>query len=318
MLCCAANVFYFPGLLRCLVSALACPLLATRLPDIAVARWRTENKFMWVVATIVMVMRAVRVAEHWATRSTGFQDNVLWWRIFHEAGWSLMDMLLLEVVALLTRVVGAVEHRVLQLQNALSCKADDFWEQAGELCKELINDTGPQLTPLGIPLLFIAVKSLGDGLYMYHELYFAIHTQLADKGSRSLLVAQSCIQVVAVLLAIGVGPLRTSSAISDLNARLAEVRCSAPELHREVQAVECMFDRANDGRGWGIPVCRGVVLNKDFLQKVFFRAAVAMTAVIALLDSQMGFEEADESIEREIDGIRHMLIDIKNRMRQHG
>jgi len=133
-----------------------------------------------------------------------------------------------------------------------------------------------------------------------------------------------CLFMVVEALVIAVAPLRLSSALDDLKERLSDTRCNSPELHAQLQAVETVLNQANGGRGWGIKVCRGVVLHKDLLQATCIRAALVATAVLAFLDSHLGFEKAmgeehtsiqhvmerENAIEAEMSSIRHMLINM--------
>jgi len=306
----AGHMLYCVGLLYCLVVVLGSPLLATRLPEIAVARWRCENKGMWLCATILVLLEAAKLADYSATTPQGFQDVTLWEYACDRVVAIMLDMLLLEVVATITRTVGAVEHRVLQLQNSLSCKAADFSEQVHAPCAELVTDTCPQLAPLGFPLLCLTSKVLMNAVNLYECLKLVVDSGTYHVRVHAIILS---IEMVAAAFAIAVAPVRLSSALDALYRRLSEVRCNTPELHVQVQVAESMLRQSNGGRGWGIEVCRGVVLNKEFLQAAFIRAALVATGVIAFLDSQMGIgtaERKEDTIEAEVSGIRHMLTNI--------
>jgi len=57
-----SRVIYCFGLLHCFVDGLASPLLASQLPDAVVARWRSENKWMWLAIAVALSLRVLRVA----------------------------------------------------------------------------------------------------------------------------------------------------------------------------------------------------------------------------------------------------------------
>jgi hypothetical protein len=318
----AATVLYCFGLLRSLIGVLASPLLAAPLSEIAVTRWCFENKCMWLVATLAVLLQVTRATDHCVNKSIhGFQDVTTLRYCSRRLAGVMLDLLLLEVVAAITRILGAVEDRFLQLQNALSCKAADFSEQVHTLCAELVNDTGPQLAPLGFPMLCLTLRMLNCAFHIYRVVMYTVSSDLENPDTKSYITAASLsVEFLAIAFAIAVGPFRLSSALADLFERLDEVRCNTHELHAQVRAVELMLERANNRRGWGIKVCRGIVLNKEFLQTVSMRAALLTTAVVAFVDSQMGFEKVEGdniAIEAELSGIRHILTNITTHLHNH-
>lgn len=191
-----------------------------------------------------------------------------------------------------------------------------------------MKDTGPQLTPLGFPFLYLSMKVLSRGV----ELYSLVNRMAVSPTAR--VIMSNPVNAVVYLFEIGVvafvvlvAPFRLSSALDDLTERLIETRCNSPKLHPQVQAVESMLKHANCGKGWGIKISRGVVLNKELLQALCIRAALLATAAAAFLDSQMGFAsalgkenamEADLfSLHAEVSSIRGMLNNITMPVREH-
>ena len=49
--------------------------------------------------------------------------------------------------------------------------------------------------------------------------------------------------------------------------------------------------QVNHGQGWGIPVVKGLVLNKTMIQALLLRIVVAATVIKAFLDRQLGFQK---------------------------
>jgi len=162
--CDVTYAIYCFATMRCLVCILACPLLASELPESALARWRSENKGVWLIVTIVVLVPVIQLGVHCVQSA-----NPL--RVLRHSSYVfpnvLMDMILLEVLSLLSRLLGIVEHRIHQIQNVLPCKAADFLQQVHTPCAQLVNDIGPQLAPLGVPLLCIAINLLSECAQLY-------------------------------------------------------------------------------------------------------------------------------------------------------
>lgn len=314
---CAAMALYLVGLHRCLVSALASPLLATRLPETAIAKWRSENKGIWLVATIKTLIELSRLAEH---PGKDIQEVETWALTCHRLAYVSVCIFWVELLTAIIRMVGAVEHRVQQLQDALSCKAGDFLEQVHKPCADLVNDTGPQLAPLGFPLLWFTMMLMRCGFEMYRLVRLGVlspSTILSNPGLMRLMLlgAAAGIDFVVVGFTIAVGPFRLSAALDELSERLNELRCNAPEMHGQVQAVEAMLQRANKGRGWGIKVGSNLVMDRDVFQSACVKVALLTTAVVTFLDSKMGFDETEAKISGEhvdISEIRRMLTTLAN------
>jgi hypothetical protein len=306
----AGLAVYVIGLNRCLVNALASPLLATRLPEAAVSRWRSENICVWTFAGVFILLEFSRVAQHYVGNSKGIRDIVLWEYACRRFAFALVPISLIEIAATITRMVGVVEQRMQQVQNALSCKAADFSEQVHHPCAKLVNDTLPQLAPLGFPLLWFTMKMIRNVVDMYRFVKMSQHslTNLFDPRNQDfLLVVNVLADSVLVAFVAAVGPLRLSQALDELFKRLNDVRCNDDEMHVQVQAVEAMFQRANNGHGWGIRPCPGLVLNKYFFQTVCVRMALLATAVVAFLDSKMGFDKAEAGEQLKLSQIQRML-----------
>lgn len=49
--------------------------------------------------------------------------------------------------------------------------------------------------------------------------------------------------------------------------------------------------QVNCGKGWGIPVFDGFVLNQTIMKSMMFRLLLAATVIKAFLDNQLGLEE---------------------------
>jgi len=310
----AARVMSCFGILHCFVDAMASPLLASRLSDTAVARWRSENTCIWLAAAVALLLRILRVAMFYQNEAHGLQDVALWSKLTYQLAMALMNMVLLEVVAAITRILGAVEHRVLQVQGALSCKPADFFEEVHAPCAELVNKTGPQLAPLGLPLLYLTMVMLGNYAFAY-KTSRVVMTSPAVPWSQVCAAAYLLVEGGTMAFAIVVAPLRISSALSGLCDSLSKVRCNAPELHVQVQAVESMFEKTNKGRGWGILLCRVVVVDKGFLQTAIARTLLFTTAIVAFIDSRAGFENVEDNsaaIARMQDSISSILSILSN------
>lgn len=313
---CYVTYVSYCALIRSVVDLRACPLLANRLPEMAVARWRYDNKRMWLVATAAIFLRVVRTAVYYGMVALDLKDVSMWKYFAHQVVWVVMYMLVLEVAALTTRILSAVEHRILLVQDALPCKAADFFEKVHKPCAELVDEVGPQLTHLRLAPVFLAAPVLYAGLYVYIELKIIMVSPII-KWNTILTCVSAFIEATALALTLVAGPFRISAALGDLIELLNKVRHNAPELHTEVQAVESILERTNGGQGFGIKVCEGVVLNRQFLQKVCFRMALLSTAVVALLDSKCGFEKVEaqddsiDNLEANMTSILHLLTNNK-------
>lgn len=315
----AARAMSYFGILHCFVDVMASPLLASGLPDTAVARWRSVNTCIWLAATVALLLRILRVAMFYQSEAQGFQDVALWSQLAYKFAMALMNMILLEVVTAITRILGAVEHRVLQVQGALSCKAADFVEEVHAPCAELVNDTGPQLAPLGLPLLYLTLVMLGNLASAYKTLKVTMRSP-AIPWSQICVAAYLLVESGTMAFAIVVAPLRISSALSELRESLGKLRCNAHGMHVQVQAVESMLEKANKGRGWGILLCRGVVVNKGFLQTAIIRCLLLSAAIFAFIDSRAGFEDVEDNgaaIDRMQENISNILSILSNNKTHH-
>jgi len=224
----------------------------------------------------------------------GVQDDELWTEITFHLAQAVLNLLLLEVGAANTRVLGAVEHRILQVKAALSCKAVHFFEEVHAPCAELVHDTGPQMAPLGFPLPYFAMNLLMNGGLLYQKLLITLHSPDIPWLDSSI-AGYTLVEGVISAFAIAVAPLRISAALGGLCECLGKVRSESPELHVQVQTVEVMLERSNNGHGWGIHVGQGVVVNKELLQTVCVRVLLMATAFFAFIRSSSGFEKAEDN-----------------------
>jgi len=137
-------------------------------------------------------------------------------------------------------------------------------------------------------------------------------------------LAMCCFEIAVLVFLVAVAPFRLSTALDDLTERLMETRCSSPELHGQIQAVESMLRDANQGQGWGIAIRRGIVLNKAFIQAACIRLALLATGAVAFIDSQLGLEQVvdkeitmEADIHKELANIRHMLSNVTMPVHEH-
>ncbi|CAK0860178.1 unnamed protein product [Prorocentrum cordatum] len=318
-----ANALYVFGLIRCLKSVLASPLLSIRLPDMAIARWRSDLTGIWLMATLVVLPPYFfRMAYHYVYMSTGVHDVTFWTFISSMLAWMMTKLVILEIAVVTTFMLGVAEHFILQLQNALSCKPADFPDHVHARAAELVNTTGPQLAPLGVPLLCLVGKMMFTCIDIYRAVADStcrktFHIQAGAEVDTYLRAVQRGAALLAEILLIAIGPLRLSAALASLNDGLGEVRSKAPELHAQVSAVEAMLERANGGSGWGIQICTGVVMNKEFLQTVCVRALLLSTAAAAFLDSWLGYENGERQHEAHFSKIEHTLANITAYIHNH-
>jgi len=313
-----ANALYVFGLIRCLKSVLASPLLSIRLPDMAIARWRSDLTGIWLMATLVVLPPYFfRMAYHYVYMSTGVHDVTFWTFISSMLAWMMTKLVILEIAVVTTFILGVAEHFILQLQNALFCKPADFSDHVHARAAELVNTTGPQLAPLGFPLLCLVGKMMFTCIDIYSTCRKTFHIQAGAEVDTYLRAVQRGAALLAEVLLIAIGPLRLSAALASLNDGLGEVRSKAPELHAQVSAVEAMLERANGGSGWGIQICTGVVMNKEFLQTVCVRALLLSTAAAAFLDSWLGYENGERQHEAHSSKIKHTLANITAYIHNH-
>ncbi|CAK0829613.1 unnamed protein product [Prorocentrum cordatum] len=132
------------------------------------------------------------------------------------------------------------------------------------------------------------------GMCAYHYLLIILNPPDFPRLQSSL-VGYWLVECVIVACAIAVAPLRISAALGGVCECLGKVRSDAPELHAQVQAVEVMLERANNGHGLAIHVGQGVVVNKELLQTVCVRVLLMTAAILAFIRSSSGFEKAEDN-----------------------
>ena len=216
---------------------------------------------------------------------------------------------LMTLTFLVSRISASARQLMLEVTVVMPCDAKDFPKQVHAPCSRVLRDSTPKLSTCGLPLVLVASKIL-MACFSWYGMVQLLAVSEVNRGFKDnwlhLLLA-SC-QLGAILLAVVAGPFQLSAALTDLENKLNEERHRDGGMHLEVQAVEAMLAKQNNGQGWGIPVFEGFILSKAVLQTIFIRLALAGTVIKTFLDCELGFEkEQTEALQPDLAELKGML-----------
>lgn len=219
---------------------------------------------------------------------------------------------LMTLTFLVSRISASAHLLMLEVTVVLPCDASDFPKQVHAACSRVLRDTTPKLSTCGLPLVLVASRILMACFSWYGTVQLLAMSEVnrGFKDNWLMLFLASC-QLGAILLAVVVGPIQLSSALTEIENKLNEERHRDGGMHLEVQAVEAMLAKQNNGQGWGIPVFEGFILNNAVLQTIFIRLALAGTVIKTFLDCELGFEkEQEETLRPDLAELKGMLRNV--------
>ena len=226
--------------------------------------------------------------------SSGHIDISKGQQLLFEVADVLSSFLTAGFCCLVSHISMAASQEMLDLANTLPCKPDQFEEQIHKKCASILRKCTHQLSTCGWPLVAMMIGSTGPLVGTYSSLNGLVKVEAARAVLLNWLLFLKRLSSFAANLWPLSGVYLLSFASEALEINLNETRQSDASSHLQVQAVEAMLAKVNYGRGWGIPVFKGLVLSREFAKTVCFRFLLACTAIIAFLDAQLGYQEEEE------------------------
>ena len=188
----------------------------------------------------------------------------------------------------------ALKQKIVEVQNGMPCSQTKFFECVHKPCAELLQSSRYQLATCDWPPLLLSPFLMTLALEFYQRFrHLCERPQYAENWLWSFYFAA---QLGVFAFAIALLPLLLSSALKEFKSVLNEERQSNGALHKQIEAVETMIERQNQGQGFGIPVFDGFVLTRGWLQMICIRFAILATAIKAFLDTELGYAKEPEQV----------------------
>eukprot|EP00913_Durusdinium_trenchii_P000249 g226.t1 len=205
-----------------------------------------------------------------------------------------IDAQYLMLTLLASRICIAAYQRMIEVAAVLPVPdSAPFRDSVHKPCAKLLQEIPPNLSPFGLPaMLMSSAGILSITIIAYNRVVqmLSYSAEFWWLNNWIRLLGHAC-WFTSISLSVASPLSILSSALEELESGLNEQRQQDPSRHLEVEAVEAMLAKVNHGQGWGIPVVKGLVLNKTMIQALLLRIVVAATVIKAFLDRQLGFQK---------------------------
>ena len=252
---------------------------------------RSSAALLWKVQLVALTLCSIAAGERVVIavcRCTSWQLMV------SHFGVIFTYFTLLALICQMCRIGLAMKQKMVEVQNGMPCSQSNFFECVHKPCADFLQSSRYQLATCGWPLLLSSPFLMTTGLEFYQAfLYLCQRPQYAENW---LWCFKHAAQLVFFAFAIALLPFLLSSALKEFKSVLNEERQSNGALHEQIEAVETMIERQNQGQGFGIPVFDGFVLTRGWLQMICIRFAILATAIKAFLDTELGYAKKPEQV----------------------